>query len=308
MISVVIPAFNAEQTIGRTISAVLEQTLAPAEILVVNDGSTDGTAHVVKRVNDKRVRVVDQLNRGVAAARNRGAREARNEIVAFCDADDVWERGFLATIAELHESYPRAGVFATAYRLAPPDRPARAARLRTLRFCGERGLLEAYFDVASRSDPPIDSSAVAVKRKALFGVGGFPEGIVSGEDLLTWARLAARYEIAYSRRPLSTFYCPARTDFRRPAERCEEVGRALAALADEVDAQHKAALQRYVSRWFEMRTVIALGQHDLRRARKHMREVLRFGPLTLRSMALAGLCGLPAAVAVRLFEYLRTVR
>jgi glycosyltransferase involved in cell wall biosynthesis len=87
-ISVVMPAFNAEQTVGAAISSVLWQTYADRELVLVNDGSTDRTASIGAAYGDE-IRVVSQQNGGVAAARNRGIEEARGELIAFCDADDV---------------------------------------------------------------------------------------------------------------------------------------------------------------------------------------------------------------------------
>ncbi|HEU5213588.1 MAG TPA: glycosyltransferase [Gaiellaceae bacterium] len=86
-VSVVTPAFDAGQTIGATVASVLGQTYRDLELVVVDDGSTDGTAAIVE-AHGGPVRVVRQENRGVAAARNRGIEAAAGELIAFCDADD----------------------------------------------------------------------------------------------------------------------------------------------------------------------------------------------------------------------------
>ncbi len=88
-VSVVIPAYNAEATIGATIQSVLCQTFDDLEIIVVDDGSSDTTADQVKKCGD-RVRFIQQLHKGVAAARNRGLAEVQGHYVAFLDADDLW--------------------------------------------------------------------------------------------------------------------------------------------------------------------------------------------------------------------------
>jgi glycosyltransferase involved in cell wall biosynthesis len=87
-VSVIIPAYDAQSTVGAAISSVLWQTYADAEVVVVDDGSSDATG-AVAAAYPERVRVVRQDNAGVAAARNRGIAEARGELIAFCDADDV---------------------------------------------------------------------------------------------------------------------------------------------------------------------------------------------------------------------------
>src|SRR3954447_14425882 len=88
-VSVVIPAFNAERFVGEAVQSVMAQTLLPVDIVVVDDGSTDRTAELAAAV-DPTVQVVRTPNRGVAAARNTGARRARGSVIAFLDADDVW--------------------------------------------------------------------------------------------------------------------------------------------------------------------------------------------------------------------------
>ncbi|MDH3193967.1 MAG: glycosyltransferase family 2 protein [Acidimicrobiia bacterium] len=94
LVSVIIPAFNAERFVEESVRSVLEQTHRNIEILVVDDGSTDGTASILRKLEaeDTRLRVIHQSNQGVASARNRGVEEAQGLFVAPLDADDVWAR------------------------------------------------------------------------------------------------------------------------------------------------------------------------------------------------------------------------
>ena len=89
-ISVVIPLYNKVKYIRRALDSVLNQTSADLEVIVVDDGSTDGGGHVVLRQHDGRVRLIRQGNKGVSVARNRGVSEARADLIAFLDADDEW--------------------------------------------------------------------------------------------------------------------------------------------------------------------------------------------------------------------------
>ncbi len=93
MVSVVMPAYNAARYIEEAIRSVLSQGWSNLEVVVVNDGSKDGTAAVVRAIADPRVRVIDQPNGGVSSARNAGIEEARGEFIAFLDADDALEPG-----------------------------------------------------------------------------------------------------------------------------------------------------------------------------------------------------------------------
>ena len=204
-ISVVIPLYNKRTTIARALLSIQRQRRQPAEIIVVNDGSTDGSEKVAEAMNVAGLRLIHQPNAGVSAARNRGIDEAKYDWIAFLDADDEWMEEYLQTIAGLNLRYPSCGVCATAYLLGDFSGNSKPVVLKKLPFDRE-GMLFNYFDVASCSSPPLWTSAVCVKKSSLAAVGGFPAGVRSGEDLLTWARLAAGNAIAYARQPLAVFW------------------------------------------------------------------------------------------------------
>src|SRR4051812_30232823 len=94
-VSVIIPAHNSADFIGTAVESVLAQTFADYEIVVVDDGSTDGTREVLERF-EGRIVYLHQQNRGVSAARNAGIRRSRGELVCFLDADDIWRPEKLA--------------------------------------------------------------------------------------------------------------------------------------------------------------------------------------------------------------------
>ena len=98
-ISVVIPAFNVADYIGRAVESVLNQSYHPFEVIVVDDGSTDETAEILRAYAS--IRVITQPNGGPAVARNTGVRKSSGKLLAFLDADDVWEPDKLARQAEL---------------------------------------------------------------------------------------------------------------------------------------------------------------------------------------------------------------
>jgi glycosyltransferase involved in cell wall biosynthesis len=104
-ISVIVPAYNAERTLAETLASVLGQTLPPDEIIVVDDGSTDCTAEIAAAQSDL-VRVVRQPNRGAAAALNLGIAHAGGDLLAFIDADDLWEQDKLGKQAEFLREEP----------------------------------------------------------------------------------------------------------------------------------------------------------------------------------------------------------
>ena len=132
----------------------------------------------------------------MSAARNRGIREARSDLVAFLDADDEWTPVFLETVLGLFARYPEAGVFATAYRRSTGSAEWRPP------FAGcvdspEGGLLDDYFR-AGLGPPPVWTSAAMIPKWVFDDVGPFLEGVRRGEDLHMWMRIALRYRVAWS--------------------------------------------------------------------------------------------------------------
>jgi glycosyltransferase involved in cell wall biosynthesis len=111
-ISVIIPTFNRAWSLARAIDSVLAQTLAPTEIIVVDDGSTDGTATVLAAYKD-RIKVLTQPNSGVSRARNTGIRYSTGELLALLDSDDEWRPGKLACQAAFFKAHPEAMICQT---------------------------------------------------------------------------------------------------------------------------------------------------------------------------------------------------
>ena len=100
-VSLIVPAYNTLASLPETVESLLGQTFTDFELLIVDDGSTDGTAEWVLAQSDSRIRLVRQLNRGLAGARNGGIAEAQGEYLGFCDGDDLWE----PTKLETHIAY-----------------------------------------------------------------------------------------------------------------------------------------------------------------------------------------------------------
>lgn len=256
MISVVIPLYNKRLQIVNTIHTVLAQTWQDFEIVIIDDGSTDGSIDMVKGIKDSRIRIFRQANAGVSAARNRGIEKAQGELIAFLDADDEWKPDYLSTQMSLVEKYPQCDVFVTNYEFRNSKGIIMPTVIRKLPFNAETGELMNYFEVASCSHPPLWTSAIMVHKSVIQSVESFPEGVKSGEDLLTWARLAGRYKIAYCKEAKAIF-CVEGYDFKEKPKRIpaedDVVGQGLRLILKE---RHPKHLKAYISHWHKMRSSI----------------------------------------------------
>jgi glycosyltransferase involved in cell wall biosynthesis len=216
LISVVIPLYNGAGYIRRSIQSVLDQTYSDFELIVVDDGSTDGGPEVVRTFTDSRIRLIRQANAGVAAARNRGIAEAKGKYVAFLDADDDWEPQFLEAVAHLSVAYPAAGILGTGYRKVYPAGPSveftvAESRSRTTL------LIDDYFRRLQEGSI-VHVSAVAIPAHVFQELGGFLEGYHCGDDQEMWARIALRYPLGYDPRILSSFHQRS----RQPKSQCRD--------------------------------------------------------------------------------------
>ena len=294
-VSVVIPLYNKGALVERTIRSVLAQSVQDFEIIVVNDGSTDDGPDVVNAIDDPRIRLVHQENAGVSAARNRGIEEAKSDLVAFLDADDEWMPEFLSTILRLQRQYPQCDVFATGYVFRYDDGQERKPGIRVASSEDWEGVIDDYFDVARQGAPPLCSSAVAVERDAIMDIGGFPVGVRSGEDLLTWARLAARCQIAYAAVPQSVFQLGSyenRAVLRRSPEADDVVGPELMALRG-LPMVRWCSLRKYLALWHKMRASCFLLAGDRKAARTECVKAIGYSIFERKIYAYLALTLLP---------------
>ncbi|PYE30414.1 glycosyltransferase involved in cell wall biosynthesis [Idiomarina fontislapidosi] len=198
MFSVVIPLFNKELSIRKTIASVLNQSYQNFEILVVNDGSTDNSCNVVKDIKDDRIRLINQSNQGVSAARNCGIKKANFQWVAFLDGDDIWKEDHLHEFVLMINKFPNEKVFATSFEYS--DGRVFFRHHRNEKICR----VEDYFTEACY-EPILWTSVVVVCKNSLVQMGGFNESLIRGEDLDLWARLARENLIVKSSAITATY-------------------------------------------------------------------------------------------------------
>lgn len=257
MISVVIPLFNKQEQIKNTLKTVLKQTFQTFEVIIVDDGSTDKSAQEAEKIVDDRIRLIRQDNAGVSAARNRGIQEAKYDLIAFLDADDEWKQEYLETQYNLSIKYPECAVFACNYEFHSPDGKNAKTHIEYLPFTSTDGIINNYFKIATHSHPPIWTSATMVKTEAIKSIGGFPTGVTLGEDLITWAKLACKYKIAYSRIPVAIYNFRSQIQLvtpRRAPDKTDIVGREFDEIY-KINGKSQPALNEYIALWHKMRMV-----------------------------------------------------
>lgn len=202
--SVIIPLFNKRASIGCAIQSVLNQTHREFKLFVVNDGSTDGGEHIAKKFADPRVRVVDQPNRGEAAARNTGIRAATSTHVAFLDADDCWKPEFLSLIQQLIDRHPAAAIYGTGIEAIEED-GTRSLPESVERFIDMSGRLD-YPSALARWVFPLSSSSVSVPIGKFGEVGLFDERLKLATDIDMWVRLCLSGPAYFDRRIGATYH------------------------------------------------------------------------------------------------------
>ena len=187
VVSVIIPVYNGDQTIKETITSVLNQTFQDFELIIINDGSEDGTLEVIDSIKDPRIKVFSYSNAGPNPSRNRGIAEAKGEYIAFIDADDLWAPDKLASQLQALQVHPQPAV-AYSWTDYIDESSQFLRRGSHIQVTGDvlRHLLLINF-IESGSNP-------LIRQEALATVGGFDEALTHGEDWDMWLRLAARYQ------------------------------------------------------------------------------------------------------------------
>ncbi|HEU4340203.1 MAG TPA: glycosyltransferase family 2 protein, partial [Candidatus Binatia bacterium] len=194
-VSVIIPTFNNALLLPETLDGIRRQSFRDFEVIVVDDGSTDNTAEVVKRY-DPAIIYCYQDNRGPAAARNKGVNLATGDYIAFCDHDDVWNERHLEVLRTCFSAHSTTALaFDNAQyfgdgELGPKLHLNREmSRLISDRIVSSKSLLWEY---------PVASMSVIMVKKAIFEkLGALNERIFALDDLHFYLRLAAREEVRY---------------------------------------------------------------------------------------------------------------
>jgi glycosyltransferase involved in cell wall biosynthesis len=277
-ISVVIPSYNSATYLPDAVESALNQTVAPLEVIVVDDGSTDATADVLERYRG-RIVAISQENRGLSAARNRGIEAARGGLIAFLDADDIWLPQKLEKQLACLEENPQAP-------LVHSDmwNWDEATGVKTRLYNGRRvhsGRCYAQFFFL----PGIRPSTWLIRRDCLERFGGFDETIrrPTTQDYDLCFRIARHHEIAYVDEPLILYRLHGSNSSKRVLEMSEDILLVLQrAIRADPALKQSIGRERVVERLFELSFEIAYTHHNAGRgaeARRYLLQALRQRPL-----------------------------
>jgi glycosyltransferase involved in cell wall biosynthesis len=313
-VSVVIPLYQSERFISETIKSVLGQTFPDFELIVVDDGSSDRGPALVAAMDDPRIRLIRQENRGLAGARNSGVRHARGDYVAFLDADDLWTPTKLQRHVEQLDKDSSIGVSFSASALMN-DEGKDIGLVQKPRGCA--------FDVDSIfcRNPIGNGSAPVIRRTTLDAIAffdeargrlcWFDESFRQSEDIECWTRIAATtdrrfgyVDAALTRYRVNREGLSANVDAQLATWR--RFRRKVAAYAPALEARAGDLAEAYQLRYLARR---AIRSSQFAQALKLVWAALRLEPRiltaeptrTLTTLA-AGLVGivLPAAVLDRM--------
>lgn len=189
-VSVIVPSYNRRELLARAIDSILAQTVPVDEIIVVDDGSTDGTGEMLAARYGERVRHVRQANAGVSAARNRGLSMARGAFIALLDSDDLWHPRKNALQLQWLADHPdHAMVLCDVERVDVDGRPLGVTRRRDA--IPEDGYVLRWLV----HEPSLVPASMMMRREVYEAIGGFDESLRTAEDLDYHLRIARRFRI-----------------------------------------------------------------------------------------------------------------
>lgn len=193
-ISVVIPLYNKEESIEKTLLSVLNQNFPDFEIIIVNDGSTDASLQKIEQFEDNRIKLFHQDNKGAASARNLGIEKSTSELIAFLDADDIWLPNHLEELHQLYLDFPNCGMYCSRYLTSITENKQLKNNLLGIND-NYRGIIQDFFK-SSYINRVATSSSVLIPKKNLVEEKGFDAKISSGQDLDLWIKIAIKHKIA----------------------------------------------------------------------------------------------------------------
>jgi glycosyltransferase involved in cell wall biosynthesis len=256
MFSIVVPLWNKQRLVSATVASVLAQTFQGFELIIVDDGSTDGSLDRLAAFDDPRINILTQPNAGPGAARNRGIEAARHDWIAMLDADDIWLPDHLAELDRVRRLFPRSGLIAAGFVCS--DRSERhhpsattEARIESVNYF-ER-IADGEWDLFC-------TSTSAIPKRSYENLGGFGDDMVA-QDVEYWSRIALERPVAVSRRVTAVYRLATggisdtvrRGSFGKEWRRTRDICPSVATLLDRYSEIRSAEMRMAVDRYIDCR-------------------------------------------------------
>jgi glycosyltransferase involved in cell wall biosynthesis len=280
-VSVVIPVYNNAPYIAAAVQSVLSQTRQPDEIIVVDDGSTDGTAKALEQFRGE-IRYVYQQNRGEPAARNRGISESKYAFVAFLDGDDLWREDKLELQMRYLEEHPGCSLVYS-----------------DMSTFDEKGEIDASVKTRLRMSMPSGRIFPALFERSLFGsgtvifrktcvatVGNFDENLLVGSDYEMWLRISRNFDVGAVDQPLLMYRHHATMSTRGLGLRMrngvpwevEVISKILKLYPEAIDELGRSTVKRRMSKPYAGVAYARVRQDDPKNARPLLRKAIACWP------------------------------
>lgn len=329
MISVIIPTYNCKGFVQKAIASVLNQTYKDVEIIVIDDGSTDGTFTELKSLND-RINYVWQENRGVSQARNVALGIARGTIIAFLDADDIWFREKLQVQIQFLERFSDvAGVFTDFSVVNPKDELLENRGMKKqypifknykmtmdkiflfrdhLRaeslFDNQINKIDVYHGNIFKSlflGNFIKTSSIVIRKEAIGDVGKFNPSLRTQEDYEYFLRLSEKFDLGYIDHPL--VFIRSRPGQLTGEDQREEIARKSLEVIQRISSGmgailSKKLLRRRLADKYRSLALVYLGKERNGEARSVIAESIRTYPFDLKTILLYCWCFIPAKLGI----------
>lgn len=283
VISVIIPAYNAEKTIRETAESVLSQSFRDLELIIINDGSTDKTVEVVSGLADERIHLFSYPNAGPQRSRNRGIEKAAGDYISFLDADDLWTTDKLESQLTALQENPTCAV---AYSWTDFIDESGNRLPGGQRFSFANDVYEQFFlgnFLGSGSNP-------LIRKDALLTVGPFDESVIAAQDWEMWIRLAAQYHFAVVPKPQVLYrrsFGSWSSNLKRQEQGCKQVLEKCLAVAPEKIQKRRREI---MGNCYKFLTFHAL-DYDLSRkhsllAARFLTNLLKYDPSFIKNKAM----------------------
>ncbi|WP_182852640.1 glycosyltransferase family A protein [Vibrio sp. PID23_8] len=204
-ISVVIPLYNKEKEIRKTLESVLNQTVSPFEIIVVNDGSTDSSESIVKSFRSDKIKIISSRNLGVSSARNLGIESASGDYISFLDADDFWDCNYIKEISDYLSTNVSVDVVLVNYAFIKNG--SLVYNKYNFNYNDKYTILDSYLKTIAFPgfELPATSSNICISMKAIQATGYFALCEQKGEDQDYWIRLSYKYDFCFINKVLAYY-------------------------------------------------------------------------------------------------------